>query len=250
MLSNSIDQLGGEVLLHVAFLTVAVAFLVRDVLWLRALSILAYSLFMAVAVATQADAPWTLLAWYAGFIAINLMHAVWLVCERQMCRLTGDERRLLELAFPALDQLTLKRLLRHGSWRTLEPAARLTAENAHPENLYIIFEGQVDVYRKGQAVAAIGAGHFVGEIAFVSKSPASADTFAGTTVRAFSWDQEALRKICRREPSLREAMYSAIGPDLARKVNFTSQRLSAPDTSPKLPVGQRADALTSDARQA
>jgi len=57
MTNDLIGQLGGEALLHVAFLTVAVAFLVRDVLWLRGLSIVAYSMFMAFAGLTQPDAP-------------------------------------------------------------------------------------------------------------------------------------------------------------------------------------------------
>lgn len=240
MLSNAIDQLAGEVLLHIAFLTVAVAFLVRDVLWLRGLSIIAYSLFMAVAAAAQPDAPWTLLAWYGGFIGINVVHAIWLICERQMCRLTHQEKRLLELAFPALDQLTLKRLLRQGRWRTFDPTTRLTQRHAHPDLLYVIYVGQVDVYRDGQTVAQIGPGHFVAEIAFISQAPASADTYTATTVHAFCWDQDALRRICRRQPELREAMYSAIGPDLARKVNFTSQRLSAPESQAS-PVAAGAD---------
>ena len=229
-------------LLHVAFLTVAVAFLVRDVLWLRGLSIIAYSLFMAVAAAARPEAPWSLLAWYGGFIGINVVHAVWLICERQMCRLSDDEKRLLELAFPALDQLTLKRLLRQGRWRTFDPTTRLTQRDQHPDWLYVIFDGRVDVYLDGQTVAQIGPGHFVAEIAFVSQSPASADTCAGTTVRAFCWEQAALRRLCRRQPDLREAMYSAIGPDLARKVNFTSQRLSAPETPHRDAVAARADA--------
>ena len=250
MLSNSFDQLGGEVLLHIAFLTVAVAFLVRDVLWLRTLSIVAYSLFMAVAAAARPEASWTLLAWYGGFIGINFVHAVWLICERQMCRLTGDEKRLLELAFPALDQLTLKRLLRQGSWCTFEPATRLTTHNAHPRDLYVICEGRVDVFRHGRTVATIGPGHFVGEIAFVSEAPASADTFAGSQVRAFCWNQDALRRICRRQPGLREAMYSAIGPDLARKVNFSSARLSAHDTPFHVAEANVAEAHNAEAHNA
>jgi CRP-like cAMP-binding protein len=247
MLSNTVDQFAGGMLLHIAFLTVAIAFLVRDVLWLRALSIVAYSLFMAVAAVARPEAPWSLLAWYGGFIGINLVHAVWLVCERQMCRLTSDERRLLELAFPALDQLTLKRLLRQGEWCTFEPETRLTAQNAHPTHLYVIFEGRVDVYINGRSVATIGPGHFVGEIAFISNAPASADTFAGTAMRAFCWNQEALRRVCARQPGLREAMYSAIGPDLARKVNFTSARLSGPEAPEQLVTAPGADPMASKA---
>jgi CRP-like cAMP-binding protein len=218
MLTNLIDQLAGEMLLHVAFLTVAIAFLVRDVLWLRALSIIAYSLFMAVAAMARPEAPWSLIGWYGGFIGINLGHAGWLICERWMCGLTAAERKLLAIAFPAIDQLTLKRLLRQGEWRDLAPGTRLTQRGSNPDNLYVIYEGHVDVYRDGQLVAAIGPGHFVGEIAFVTGNPASADTYAATAVKTVVWNQEIMGRISQRQPHMREALYSAIGPDLSRKI--------------------------------
>ena len=242
MVTGVVEELASEALLHIAFLTVAVAFLVRDVLWLRGLSIIAYSMFMAVASLTHPDAPWTLIAWYGGFIAINLAHGVWLICERQMCRLTADERSLLEMAFPALDQLTLKRLLRHGHWESLEPGVRLTQAGMHPERLYVIFDGRVDVHRHGKTVAAIGPGHFVGEMAFVTGARASADTVVGAPLRVFVWDQLELRQACRRRPELREAVYSAIGPDLARKIAYTSDRVGSPEEEPDMVVAPSAEA--------
>ena len=241
MVSGLIEELGSEALLHIAFLTVAVAFLVRDVLWLRGLSIIAYSMFMAVAAITRPDAHWTLLAWYGGFIAINLVHGVWLICERQMCRLTADERSLLEMAFPALDQLTLKRLLRHGRWQSIEPGVPLTKAGVHPERLYVVFDGRVDVSRHGKSVAAIGPGHFVGEMAFVTGARASADTVAGAPSWVFAWDQSELRQACRRRPELREAVYSAIGPDLARKIAYTSDRVRSHEEEPDLVVASSAE---------
>jgi CRP-like cAMP-binding protein len=233
MPTTLIDQLAGDMLLHVAFLVVALAFLVRDVLWLRGLSVIAYSLFMAVAALTSPEAPWTLLAWYGGFIAINVAHAVWLICERQLCRLSAEERKLLELAFPALDKMTLKRLLRHGRWRTLPPDTCLTRAGSRPEEMYVLLDGRVDVQRQGRTVAAIGPGHFVAEMAFVTDGEASADTRTGTQVRAFAWNQETIVRACRRQPELREAIYSAIGPDLARKIARTSEQVSAANEPPE-----------------
>jgi len=150
-----------------------------------------------------------------------------------MCRLTADERQLRALAFPALDQLTLKRLLRQGAWLRLDPDTVLTEAGSPPERLYVVFDGQVGVRRDGDMLATVGPGHFVGEMAFITGAPASADTAADTAVRAFAWDQRALRQSCRRRPELREAIYSAIGPDLARKIADTSDRARAPRDLPE-----------------
>jgi hypothetical protein len=39
----------------------------------------------------------------------------------------------LELAFEALNQPTLERLLRQGRWRTFDPTTCLTRRHAHPD---------------------------------------------------------------------------------------------------------------------
>jgi hypothetical protein len=69
-------------------------------------------------------------------------------------------------------------------------------------------------------VAQIRPGHLVVGIAVIGQAPASADSYTDTTVRGFCSDLDALRRSCRRQPDLREAMHGAIAPDLARNVNF------------------------------
>jgi CRP-like cAMP-binding protein len=163
-----------------------------------------------------------------------------------MCRLSQAEKQLRDLAFPALDQLTLKRLLRHGAWQHLPAGACLTRRGEKPPYLYVIYDGHVDVQRDGRDVATVGPGHFVGEIAFVTDSPASADTCAATAVQAVAWDQTTLNRVCQRQPHLREAMYSAIGPDLARKITDTSVRLSERGEPLDLMVAPRATPASGD----
>src|SRR3546814_977624 len=81
-----------ETLIHVGFVATALAFLVRDILWLRLLATLSYSLFCIVAV-TMADGPvWHLVLWYLTFITINLGHAAYLLYERTLVKLTAAER--------------------------------------------------------------------------------------------------------------------------------------------------------------
>jgi CRP-like cAMP-binding protein len=175
---------------------------------------------------SAADARWSLLGWYSAFIGINAAHAVWLICERKLCRLTNEERRLCQLSFPALDQATLKRLLRQGAWRDLAPGTPLTRHGEAPRELYVLLDGAVDVRVGDRNVAAIKPGHFVGEMGFVTGQVASADTVARTQSRVFCWNQQTLRQRCRRDAGIRDAIYAALGPDLARKIVRTSATLA------------------------
>src|SRR3546814_6515274 len=98
-----------ETLIHVGFVSTALAFLVRDILWLSLLATLSYSLFCIVAV-TMADGPaWHRVLWYLTFLTLNLGHAAYLLYERTLVTLTAAERRVRDLAFPRLHPLPAQR---------------------------------------------------------------------------------------------------------------------------------------------
>ena len=98
-------DLSTDTLVHLGFFVFLIAFLVRDVLWLRVLAILAYTVHI-LRVGLLGDDPFDyLMLWYATFVAINAGHAAWLVYERRLTRLSAAERDLAALAFPALEFL-------------------------------------------------------------------------------------------------------------------------------------------------
>lgn len=214
-------QLSTDTLVHLGFFVFLIAFLVRDVLWLRVLAMLAYTVHI-LRVELMGHQPFDyLMLWYATFVAINAGHAAWLIYERRLTRLSAAERNLATLAFPALDRGTLKRLLRAGNWRRLEAGEQLTWYGARPEILGVILSGRIAVRDSGETIASIGPGHFIGEMSFITGAPATADTIAEDTVRLFQWDQETLARRCERDPALQTAIYTALGPDLVQKVAAT-----------------------------
>src|SRR3546814_17301732 len=98
-----------ETLIHVGFVATALAFLVRDILWLRLLATLSYSLFCIVAV-TMADGPaWHRVLWYLTFLTPNLGHAASLLYVRTMVQLTAAESRVRALDYPRLDPVSVYR---------------------------------------------------------------------------------------------------------------------------------------------
>src|SRR3546814_10965798 len=95
--STRTDTLFPYTTLFRSFVATALSFLVRDILWLRLLATLSYSLFCIVAV-TMADGPvWHLVLWYLTFITINLGHAAYLLYERTLVKLTAAERRVRDI---------------------------------------------------------------------------------------------------------------------------------------------------------
>ena len=210
-----------DTLVHVGFFVFLVAFLVRDVLWLRVLAMLAYTVHILRVGFVGEDPFGYLMLWYATFVAINAGHAAWLIYERRLTRLRPAERSLAALAFPALDRGTLKRLLRAGEWRRLASGEQLTRHGERPEILGVVLAGRIAVRDGETTIATIGPGHFVAEMSFITGAPATADTVAEGEVRLFQWDQATLARRCERDPALQTAIYTALGPDLVQKVAAT-----------------------------
>ncbi|HEX6143810.1 MAG TPA: cyclic nucleotide-binding domain-containing protein [Geminicoccaceae bacterium] len=223
-------------LVHLGFALSALGFLVRDILWLRLLAILGYSLFCLFQL-TRAEGPaWDFVMWYATFMAINGGHAAWLIYERQLVRLNEEECRLRDLIFRALDPLAVKRLMRAGVWLDLPPGELMTREGRPARHVYAIAAGEARVIAAGTEIARIGPGRFVGEIGFLRAGPATATTLAAPPVegegparlRCLAWPQRELRRRLARDDAMRTTLYAAIGTDLAAKIADDNVRITRP----------------------
>jgi hypothetical protein len=222
-----------ETLIHAGFVVTALAFLVRDILWLRLLATLSYSLFCVVAM-TLADGPaWHLVLWYLTFITINLGHAAYLLYERSLVKLTAAERQLCDIAFPSLDPVPVKRLLRSGNWVDFAQSECLTRQGKISKYLYLIAEGEASVRVGEQEVASLPAGRFVGEIGFLACRPATATAIATSAdeqqgCRCLAWKAEKLRHRLARDPAMKSVMYAALGADLAAKIAAHNVKVTRP----------------------
>jgi hypothetical protein len=215
--------------INAAFLIASCGFLARDVLHLRLLAMVAYSgLLYGVAVRPAwPGAPhyW----WYLAFVVINAGHAGWLLWERSQTHLSPDEEEVYTRAFPSLDRLWVRRLMRRAEWRAVAPGDVLAREGQAPERLALIARGAADVTLGGRAVTRLREGQFVGEVAFLTGDPATATVIAARPSRVLFWPRDALREWLAGEPQLHAVLYAALGNDLAEKIAATTLRVARED---------------------
>ena len=216
-----------ESLIHAGYVLTALAFLVRDILWLRLLALSA-NLCMCMAAYGLGDEPrWAVVAWAGAFAAINLGHSAWLLYERDLRRFTEEEQRLRETAFESLDAVCVRRLLRCGRWVDFDQQKSLTLQGVHPDDLLLISEGEAAVFLGGRIAQRLKRGKFVGEIGFLNGEPATATVMAVTPLRCLSWNAAELRRFLERHPEVRSVFHAAVGKDLAEKIASHKVRLSA-----------------------
>lgn len=202
-------------LFHVSNLMAFFAFLLRDQLQLRLL--MAVSLFLqALYYFALPGGPlvdplfWKIVSFLANLSMILLVFGGMLDF--------GVPQDLREL----FDKI---RVLSPGQFRRLVKQSRrvsltdvpLIIEGQRPDNLYYLLSGNA-LLNKGGMLRTLPAGQFLGEIAFLNSSPASATVSLEEGAQCIAWDAEWLKTLMRKDRAIDIAMRGVFNHDLAAKV--------------------------------
>ncbi len=210
--------MSSELLGHLGYGLIGVSYLVKEILYLRLLSIAASLSIIAFSMTTADGLSGVTLGWNLAFMTINGAHCVLLIRERLRTQLTAEEEALHRALFPALDAVALKRLLHHARWVD-QPAGTPLAEAGRPmESLTLIVHGAAEVRARDKAVAKLVSGQFVGEMSFLGGRPASADVVLTGQSRCVVWPKESLYRMLEKDSSLRAALHAVLGTDMAGKL--------------------------------
>ncbi len=227
---NMMTPTGGvtltEALIHAGYILTGLAFLLRDILWLRLLAIAANLAVGLAAYRAGMNPQWVVVAWAATFVAINLGHSLWLIHERYLQRLSDEEQRLYDRCFRALDRVAARKLLRRGKWTDFAEKDYLVRQGVHVERLLLLAEGEASVLLGGRVLARLVPGKFIGEVGYLSGEPATATVIAKTPARCVVWRKDELERLLERRPDLLNVFRAAVGQDLAAKVAAHNVSLS------------------------
>jgi hypothetical protein len=203
-------------LLHVANVLYLLSYLVKDILWLRLLTVVAGLLLMTWAF-FQPTPLWSSIAWNALFLVINVYQSWVLVLERRPVHLSDRDQRLYQLVFRALTPREYVKLLALGRWEDAAADAHLVERERRLDRLMVIASGRAAV-RVGDRSVELREGRFVGEMSFITGEAPTADVFALEAVRYVSWPKAELTKFLAQHPSLRAAWQAVLGADLVSKL--------------------------------
>jgi hypothetical protein len=203
--------------IHVANVLYLFSYLVRDILWLRVLTVVAGLVLMPYFLLQQPPllAP---VAWNVLFTGINAVQIARLLYERRPVVLTEDQARLYQLAFRSLTDREFLRLARAGSWKRSAPAERLVDQGVVLEELSCVLSGKLAVKVDGKLVANLEQGRFIGEMSYLTGAPTTASVEVVEPATCLSWTKASLSKLLDADPSLRAAVQLVIGRDLVTKL--------------------------------
>jgi len=106
------------------------------------------------------------------------------------------------------------------------------------DSVFIVIDGQLQVYSGGVEIARLMAGEIVGEISFVDSRPPSASVKAAVDSQILAVPKAALRAKLQKDMGFASRFYLSLATFLADRLRLADARLS---TGQKGGVGQEED---------
>jgi hypothetical protein len=200
---------------NLAFLMIACSFMVKDILWLRVLSITG-SIFSIIYNCNVSNSIlWEPIRGNLFLMSLNIYHIAKIIYGNRQLVLNSKEEELYQLSFSGLNKIEFAKLVRAGSWMTAKSGESIVHQGELLDHLMMIFNGTVDIEVNGKKVNQLKDGQFIGEMSYLTNKPASANVKANFDTEYISWKHEELKELMKRNPSLIFSLQSAMGLQLS-----------------------------------
>ena len=203
---------------HLASILTMAAYLLKDILWLRLLTILSCVAGIAFNYFVPATPLWTVIYWNILFMIINVVQVAIIIRQRASVNFTEEEKELHETLFKNFAPFEFMKLMRVGQWLEAKQGETLATEKQAINAVMLIYNGLVGVETNGKEVAKLKDGNFIGEVSFITGGEATATVRALMPTRYIAWPKEAISQLLNRNPSMRFAMQAMLSTDLSKKL--------------------------------
>jgi hypothetical protein len=200
------------------------SYAVRDILWLRVLTVVAAA-FLIPYYAMQIVPLRAAIEWNVVFTAINCYWIVRLIIERRPVHLTPDEARLRELSFPSLTAREARDLYATGTWEDLAPNTSVIEHDRDRHRFSVILRGDSDVLHHGATISQLGEGQFVGSLDVQADVLGDLDVVTRTAMRVMCWQRETLTHFAAQRPDVALALERSVGFELKRILDTSLAKL-------------------------
>ena len=204
---------------HLAFGSIAFSFLVKDIFWLRVVSILAslFSVFYNYVI--PANPMWLAINWNIVFVVVNLYHIAVIIYEKRPIKMEPKDKELYETLFKDLSPVEYLKISKVAEWRSFKSGETIIRQNHLVTDLILIYNGTVDVVVGTKKVAELKDGQFVGEMSFLTEKSATATCIVKHDTECLVWKQPEFKELLKRNPSLYYTIQSLLSNQLVSYSN-------------------------------
>ena len=204
---------------HLAFGLIAFSFLVKDILWLRIVSILAslFSVFYNWVI--PVEPMWIPIGWNFVFVGLNLYHIAVIIYEKRPIKMAPKDKELYETLFKDLSPVEYLKISKVAQWKTFKSGETIIRQEHLVPDLILIYNGTVDVVVENKKVAELKDCQFVGEMSFLTEKLATATCIVKHNTECLVWKQPEFKELLKRNPSLYYTIQSLLSNQLVSYSN-------------------------------
>ncbi|MBT6326362.1 MAG: cyclic nucleotide-binding domain-containing protein [Bdellovibrionales bacterium] len=216
--------MGAHLAGHLTFTIIALSFLVKDIFWLRTLSIIASCFSFIYNYFAPASPLWVAISWNAVFISLNIYHLSVLIYEKRSIVMSERDKELYETMFNKLSPVEFMKIIKIGTWASSKPGDILIKQDNDVNSLRLIYSGNVNIEIDGKIVSELKDGNFIGEMSFLTEHKASATVTAKHETECLTWKQEELKILLKRNPSLYFSIQSMLSSQVSMALISSSKK--------------------------
>jgi len=214
----------GDLTGHLAFGLIALSFLVKDIFWLRLMSITAscFSIFYNYFIPAEPMA--IAIFWNGVFIAVNLYHIAIILYEKREVKMDDKNQELYDTLFKEMTPVEYLKISRAAKWELVKSGQRIITQGMPVPDLYLIYNGTVDVVVDNEKIAELKDGEFVGEMSFLTEKVATATCKVKYDAQCLVWKQREFKELLKRNPSLYFTIQSVLSAQVSDKLVISSKK--------------------------
>src|SRR6266498_4734365 len=145
----------GHVSGHLASVLTMAAYLLKDILWLRLLTILSCFAGIAFNFIVPTTPLWTVIYWNILFAVINIVQVAIIIKQRSSVHFTDEEKELHDTLFKNFAPFEFMKLMRVGKWLEAKKGEILATEQKPIDSVMLIYNGLVGVESQDKEVAKL-----------------------------------------------------------------------------------------------
>lgn len=217
--------MGITILDNIANLIFISAYWVKDMAWLRALSIIG-SLVVMPYYYFQGDKPlWVPMMWSCVFISIHATRLMQILYRRRPVKFNDEERAIYNLAFKSLSEYQFKTLLKVGKWKDLEAGQEIQSSSINADQLIAISAGKVEMKKGDKSLGFIGPGDLLGLASLMKKKSYLLNAKVSEPGRGLYWKTEDLKPLFESDENLASLVRKMAGSTLAENLFVVLQTI-------------------------
>jgi hypothetical protein len=213
----SVEIFGINGLVNISNLMFLVALCVRDVLWLRIISIASYFVILPYYY-YHSEPLWPSIFWAMAFIIANGIRIALLVLERRPVVFSEQEEELYRIAFSSMDRREFLKLASLVQWVDCPPGYIIIKKGEKISDAMVLVSGEVDAILDARPQFQLRAGQLIGDVTTYSGLASPGNVVARGPARLAKWDLEKLRAFAEDKPELRAKLLNIESADLAGKL--------------------------------